>query len=100
MDRLNLQIRGGVTVKGITFDGRKFSSGEFVKPTWSVEGQSKTHITVFRVAPIEAPFDVLFGRNLLSDEDVDFNSEESPIQVNVATKITVCLTLLISMASY
>lgn len=76
-------------MKCITFDGQEFSSGEVVQPTWGVEGQSKSYVTVFRIAPREAPFDVLFGRNFLASGEVDFDSEESAIQIGVTKKINV-----------
>lgn len=83
MDQLNLHIKGGYNVKCTTFNGHTFSSGETVQPTWGVEGQSKSYVTVFRIAPREAPFDVLFGRNFLSSGEVDFDSEANPVQITV-----------------
>jgi hypothetical protein len=90
VDQLNLHVKGGYNVKCITFDGRNFSSGEVVESTWGVDGQSKSHVTVFRIAPKEAPFDVLFGRNFLSSGEVDFDSEKSPIQIGIQGKVKVC----------
>ncbi|KAF4628365.1 hypothetical protein G7Y89_g9784 [Cudoniella acicularis] len=59
-----LQINAGVAEEWMTFDGKTFSSFEFVRSTWSVSGAAKTHRTEFRVIP-NAPFDALFGRNYL-----------------------------------
>ncbi|KIM96143.1 hypothetical protein OIDMADRAFT_183558 [Oidiodendron maius Zn] len=89
-DQLNLKIKRGYSVKCVTFDGHTFSSGEVVEPTWVVEGQSKSYVTQFRVASKEAPFDVLFGRNILSTGEVDFDSEESPVQINVQKGVKAC----------
>jgi hypothetical protein len=83
-------------VKCTTFDGRTFSSGEIVQATWGIQGQSKTYDAVFRVAPTDAPFDVLFGRNLLSSGEVDFDSEEYPVQINVAKKISVRIVFILN----
>jgi hypothetical protein len=89
VDRLNLSVKRGLPVVYSTFDGRKISSGATVKPTWAIQGQNTSIVTEFRVAPKDAPFDVLFGRNLLSSGEVDFDSEDSPIQVLVPRKIKV-----------
>ena len=83
VDQLNLHIKGGYNVECTTFNGHTFSSSAVVQSTWGVEGQSKSHVTIFRIAPEEAPFDVLFGRNLLSSGEVNFDTEENPILVNV-----------------
>jgi hypothetical protein len=89
VDRLNLSVKSGLPVRYTTVDGRQISSGATVNPTWTIQGQSNTIVTEFRMAPKEAPFDVLFGRNLLSSGEVDFDSEDSPIQVLVPRKIKV-----------
>ena len=86
-------------MKWVTFDGQTFSSGEVVQPTWAVEGQSKSYLTAFRVAPREAPFDVLFGRNFLSSGEVDFDSEESPVQITIQNKVKVCALGLLRLRS-
>ena len=89
-DRLNLRIKATEPVRYITFDGRCFSSEETVEATWAVERQSKTHVNVFRVAPSEAPFDVLLGRELTFSNAVDFDSEVRSIRTCVEKPPTVC----------
>jgi hypothetical protein len=90
-----LIIEDGLPIVCTTIDGRTFTSNERVEATWGVQGQSKTCDNVFHVAPNDAPFDVLFGRKILSSGQVDFESQENPVLVTVENnKIDVCVALL------
>jgi hypothetical protein len=69
--RLGLEVTKGLTEQYQAVNGTEFSSCETVKPTWSGEGRGISHISKFRVQE-KAPFDVLFGRNLLYSPEVGF----------------------------
>jgi hypothetical protein len=83
VDRLKLSVKTGNPYQVETFDGREFTSHTTATATWGLEGQGTTRVSRFRVAPKEAPFDVLFGRRLLDSKEVDFDGSKHPIQVLV-----------------
>lgn len=89
VDRLGLAVKNGLTTKGTTFDGRPIKSGSAVDPTWCIENSSTTHQTRFHVAPKEAPFEILFGSNLIESNEVQFFEGKNPIQVLTKPKKTV-----------
>lgn len=68
VDRGAFRPQSGKTVQYTAFNGINFTSDEVVETTWHGEGSDKTHEAVFRVAGESAPFDVLFGRNMLDSE--------------------------------
>jgi hypothetical protein len=89
VDRLGLSVKKGLVTKWTTFDGREINSGSAVDPTWSLEKSSNTHQTRFHIAPKEAPFEVLFGSNIIESGEVQFVEGNNPIQVLASSKITV-----------
>jgi hypothetical protein len=81
-ERLNLPIKDGLPKDFTTFEGKRVSSVASTEVSWCLEGWSTTEITVFRVADgPKTPFDVLFGRNIISSGEIDFWGESNPIQV-------------------
>jgi len=90
VNRLGLKATKGLIIQNYkTFNGEIVSSGETVEPTWSSEGSGTSHVTVFRIVP-DAPFDVLFGRNLLFSKEIHFFSEESgPDPTLVLTQVKI-----------
>jgi hypothetical protein len=47
-----------------------------VRATWPSRGKSVSYANIFRIVP-NAPFDVLFGRNLILSGDIPLSSENS-----------------------
>lgn len=74
VDRLKLDVKAGILREFALFHGRTLSSDETIETSWRLEGQIKSQGNIFRIAPPDAPFDVLFGRNLLSSGTVNFYS--------------------------
>jgi len=75
VDRLRLRVLRGTLKQYITFNGEDVSSDATVKSTWCPKGDRNTHEHVFRVIE-KAPFDVLFGTNLLDSDEVQWFSKE------------------------
>lgn len=94
-DRLNLRIKEGLRKDYTTFDGKRISSVASTEVSWCVEGSSTSETTVFRIAEGRAPFDVLFGRNLISSGEIDFWGESNPIQVLTETDVKVCRVFML-----
>ncbi|KAA8565712.1 hypothetical protein EYC84_009554 [Monilinia fructicola] len=65
IERQQFQARRGKPVETNNFNGDVCTSVATVVATWAVEGHNMSHQTEFRVIE-NGPFDVLFGRNLLS----------------------------------
>lgn len=63
-DRCSLRIEAGGLIQCSAFNGEAFESDRIVKATWRGEGVKKTQYTTFHVGK-NAPFDVLFGTNLV-----------------------------------
>lgn len=76
VDRLRLDAANGKTTLWTTFNGTQLSSGSTVTPTWCSVGRGITHVTDFRVVS-NAPFDVLFGKNILFSAEIMFFVEEA-----------------------
>lgn len=86
VERLKLEVTKGLLQIYLNFEGSKVASGDVVQPTWNLEGRGVSHVTEFRVAN-NAPFDVLFGRNLLcSDNSSLYLGEEKLKPVLMNTK--------------
>ncbi len=69
VDRLKLKVQRGTLKRYTTFNGEEVSSDATVKSTWCSKGEGNTHEHVFRVIE-KAPFDVLFGTNLLDSHEI------------------------------
>ncbi|RAL67059.1 hypothetical protein DID88_007839 [Monilinia fructigena] len=63
--------RGKLIKKTINFNGDVYTSGATVEATWAVQDRHMTHQTEFRVIE-NGPFDVVFGRSLLSSPEIDY----------------------------
>lgn len=89
--RLNLEIRGGFPIVTTTFNGQRLKSGNIVTASWHSIGITKTHESDFRVVE-DGPFDVLFGRNLLSSPEINYfvnEVGENPALINTQSAISV-----------
>lgn len=75
VERLGLEVTKEETLKYATFNGQPMASGKTSTVTWSSKGDGLSHETVFHVVPGYAPFDVLFGRNLLSCDEMVFGCD-------------------------
>jgi hypothetical protein len=75
VDRLRLEVTKGLVTKWKTFSGETNVSDSTVRATWCNSGTGISYANVFHVIP-NAPFDVLFGRNLLFSGEVSFFTEE------------------------
>jgi hypothetical protein len=75
VDRLRLEVTKGLVTRWKTFSGETAVSDSTVRATWCNSGTGISYANVFRVIP-NAPFDVLFGRNLLFSGEVSFFTEE------------------------
>jgi hypothetical protein len=75
VDRLRLEVTKGLVTRWKTFSGETAVSDSTVRATWCNSGTGISYANVFRVIP-NAPFDVLFGRNLLFSGEVSFYTEE------------------------
>jgi hypothetical protein len=75
VDRLRLEVTKGLVTKWKTFSGETNVSDSTVRATWCNSGTGISYANVFRVIP-NAPFDVLFGRNLLFSGEVSFFTKE------------------------
>ena len=90
-DRLKLPTKDGLRKVYTTFNGARISSAASTEVTWCLAGWGSSEVTVFRVAEgSKAPFDVLFGRNIISSGEVDFWGQQNSIQVLTETEIQVC----------
>jgi hypothetical protein len=91
VDRLRLKVLRGTLKRYITFNGQEVSSVATVKSTWCTKGDANTHEHVFRVIE-KAPFDILFGTNLLDSDEVQWFSKEpgsDPVLVLTQKKVDV-----------
>ena len=91
VDRLRLKVLRGTLKRYKTFNCEEVSSTATVKSTWCTKGDGNTHEHVFRVIE-KAPFDVLFGTNLLDSDEVQWFSKEpgsDPVLVLTQKKIDV-----------
>jgi hypothetical protein len=72
VERLGFNKEQGPVICYQTFTGQILESSEVVrKVTWgSVGNDSRTWVTEFRLAPQNAPFDVLFGSEFISSEQI------------------------------
>jgi hypothetical protein len=75
VDRLRLKVLRGTLKRYRTFNCEEVSSDATVKSTWCSKGDRNTHEHVFRVIE-KAPFDVLFGTNLLDSDEVMWFSKK------------------------
>ena len=89
--RFGFPVKKGLAIIYITCSGHRMPSEATVKATWSVEGSGQTNDNIFRVAPEEAPFEVLLGRSLQESEEIGYFSKSKAIQVLVAEKETVSI---------
>ena len=78
VDRLNLEVKKGFVTRWRAFDGRKVESDSTVKAAWSSCGRGISHVSVFRVVS-DAPFDTLFGHNLIFSPEVNLSPTGSVI---------------------
>jgi hypothetical protein len=86
VDRLKLKVLRGSLRRYSTFNSQEVSSDVMVKSTWCTKGDGNTHEHVFRVIE-KAPFDVLFGTNLLDSEEIQwFRTELGADPVLVLTQ--------------
>jgi hypothetical protein len=69
LGQLQIDTKVEAATSWLTFDNRTIRSKEVVKVAWAGDGSSnrKTRSTTFRVAR-HAPFDVIFGSELISSE--------------------------------
>jgi hypothetical protein len=87
IDRLRLEVTKGLVTRWKTFSGETAVSDSTVRATWCKSGTGISYANVFRVIP-NAPFDVLFGRNLLFSGEVSFFTERlkpGSVLINVIT---------------
>lgn len=92
MDRLGFSVKRGLLIKCMTFDKREFSSGDVVKTTWCTGARRCSYENEFRVIE-KAPFDVLFGSNLLESEEIQWAEDEGdggPAMVLMHREVKVC----------
>ena len=75
VDRLRLKVLRGTPKRYMAFNCEEISSTAIVKSTWCAKGDGNTHEHVFRVIE-KAPFDVLFGTNLLDSDEIRWFSKE------------------------
>jgi len=61
--------RYGQTIHYADFNGVHLQSDGVVDITWSGAGRAKSHEASFRVGRETAPFDVLFGLNILNSDE-------------------------------
>lgn len=100
-DRLNLPITDGLRKDYTTFEGKRISSVASTEVSWCLDGWSTTEATIFRVAEgPNTPFDVLFGRNIISSGEIDFWGESNPIQVLTETDVQVRATMSFCFPKY
>jgi hypothetical protein len=86
VDRLRLNVVRGTLKRYSTFNYEEVSSDATVKSTWCAKGDGNTHEHVFRVIE-KAPFNVLFGTDLLDSDEVQwFSKEPGPDPVLVLTQ--------------
>ncbi|ESZ92432.1 hypothetical protein SBOR_7191 [Sclerotinia borealis F-4128] len=82
VERQKFRVERGKLITTMNFNGQIFTSGSTVTATWVVEGRLISHQTEFRVID-NGPFDVLFGRNLLSLPEInhfrDDRVDDTPI---------------------
>ncbi len=71
VDRLRLEVANGLVTKWRGFNGATVASDSTVRATWCNRGAGISYASVFRVVP-NAPFDILFGRNLLASGEVSW----------------------------
>ncbi|KAI9650737.1 hypothetical protein NHQ30_000761 [Ciborinia camelliae] len=71
VDRLKFRVERGKPIKHLNFNGQSFISGETVKATWSLVDTYISHECYFQVID-DAPFDVLFGYNLLTIPEINY----------------------------
>jgi len=91
VDRLRLKVLRGTPKRYMTFNGEEVSSTATVKSTWCTKGDGNTHEHVFRVIE-KAPFDVLFGTNLLDSDEIQWFLKETgsdPVLVLTQKEINV-----------
>jgi hypothetical protein len=91
VDRLNLDMKSGPSFRSKTSDGHEIKSVHLVEITWGIEGLSTTHRTEFRVAPRDACFDVLFGRDVLN---LCFPTVANAMRVMASKRISVSTSRL------
>jgi hypothetical protein len=85
VDRLRLAVHKGLVTRWKTFNGETFASDSTVRATWCGSGAGVSHANLFRVV-LDAPFDVLFGRNLILSGDINLSnmaSECRPVLITV-----------------
>lgn len=91
VDRFRLEVTSGLLQEHEVFNGGTLSSFEIVEATWCISQAQRSYRAQFRVVE-NAPFDVLFGRNCLSNHRRILDSKEarsksaSPLLVLVARK--------------
>jgi hypothetical protein len=85
VDRLRLDVHKGLVTRWKTFNGEAFASDASVRVTWCSRGRGLSYANVFRIVP-NAPFDVLFGRNLIMSGEInwsDVNAERGTILTTI-----------------
>ncbi|KAF8857581.1 hypothetical protein BDZ45DRAFT_726627 [Acephala macrosclerotiorum] len=90
VESLSLPINKGVVFRYKTVDGARLESSATVSARWAIQGRSTTDVAEFRaVTNGKAPFDVLFGKNLITSNQINFYDEERPHGVLVGQEETV-----------
>jgi hypothetical protein len=65
-NRCDLKVVRGNLIRCATFNGQEFETDEVVTVTWRKEGVKKTEQAKFHIGR-NAPFDVVFGSNIVKD---------------------------------
>lgn len=78
--RCGLRIERGTPIRCLTFSGEEYETDKVTKVTWRVEGVKKTEHANFHIGK-NAPFDILFGSNLVEATPELFRA--NPIDPNL-----------------
>ncbi len=81
--RLGAEPEQGPVIRYVTFNGEELESPRIVKNVkWGAVGaDSRSRVTDFRLAPKNAPFEVLFGSDFIDSEEIYTFNEANLILV-------------------